>query len=88
MAQYVAVQTHAAHHKDAAIISDRAPCESCCQRARCADLSLACEAYAAYQNGMSRARWSTIPRAPTASIYRMLFAPAREPGLPVRQPVL
>jgi hypothetical protein len=78
MAQSAAVLTHAAHRKDAAILNERAPCDACSQRARCAELNLACEAYAAYHRGAGKVRWFKAPRAPTASIYRMLFAPSNE----------
>jgi hypothetical protein len=83
MAQSGAVLHHAPHHKDAAILNERAPCDGCRQRVRCADLNLACEAYAAYQNGKGKARWSNADRSPTASIYGALFSPPKEPRLRV-----
>lgn len=86
MAQSAAVLNHAAHHQDAAILNERAPCDACPERARCAQMSLACEAYAAYQDGVGRAR-SIASRTPTASIYRALFAPLKRPDVPaLRKP--
>ena len=81
MAQSAAVLNHAPHHKDAAILNERAPCEECRQRVRCAELNLACEEYADYQNGKTKAPSSKARRAPAASIYGALFSPPKEPRL-------
>jgi len=67
--------------KDAAILNERAPCEECRQRVRCAELNLACEEYADYQNGKTKAPSSKARRAPAASIYGALFSPPKEPRL-------
>jgi hypothetical protein len=51
-----------------------APCHDCHQQKPCAELLLACEAYAVYHRGDGRRHWSQAPRNPQSSIYAALFA--------------
>lgn len=63
----------AAHHSDSTLLTQLAPCYDCRHDKSCAELRLACEAYAAYYSGAKKRRWLVARRVPQPAIYAALF---------------
>jgi hypothetical protein len=72
--QSIAMPNHRPnHHSNSIALTEASPCDGCNQQKSCAELRLACEAYASYENGFGRGVWSRASRKPRAAIYAALF---------------
>lgn len=58
------------HHRESTVLDEAVPCSGCRHERSCADLHLACSAYADYHNWVD---WSEAAREPQAGIYEALF---------------